>query len=259
MFRQQRFQFLTGEFEGLGKTVNTKILEPHTAFLKSEADYETIAVPCQVKNRKVKLLIDEPATLCSDLTLVLAHGAGAGMESEFMETMAKLLCGEGLRVVRFEFPYMAQRREGGSKRPPDRVPQLLAGFESVIAEQGGAGVCVAAGKSMGGRMASMMLAQRGCKAAVSLGYPFHPPRQPEKLRNQHWPDINNPWLIVQGSRDPFGTRDEVTGYNLPRNTQICWLEDGDHDFKPRRASGLTQQQHWQSAAGAVATFVRGLI
>ena len=211
-----------------------------------------------MKNKSVELLTDQPAQLQSDLTVVLAHGAGAGMDSDFMVAMAALLCEHGLRVVRFEFPYMAERRATGKRRPPNPAPQLLAGFRDVIAQQGGAERCVAAGKSMGGRMASMLLAESGCRAAVSLGYPFHPPSQPEKLRAAHWGDIAAPWLIVQGTRDPFGGRDEVAGYALPASCQMDWLEDGDHDFKPRKSSGFTQRQHWQSAALSVATFIRGL-
>jgi len=111
---------------------------------------------------------------------------------------------------------------------------------------------------MGGRVASMLLSQSPVKGAVSLGYPFHPPGKPDKVRKEHWGDIKAPWLIVQGTRDPFGKPDEVAGYGLPASTDLRWLEDGDHDFKPRKASGLTRSQHWQQAADWVSDFIIGI-
>ncbi len=104
----------------------------------------------------------------------------------------------------------------------------------------------------------MLLAQAGARAAVSLGYPFHPPGKPEKVRKDHWPDIAAPWLIVQGTRDPFGKPEEVAEYGLPTCAELKWLEDGDHDFKPRKASGLSQAEHWRQAADWVSDFVVGV-
>lgn len=202
------------------------------------------------------LLRDTPANPQTDITVVLAHGAGAPMDSDFMATMAQGLCAQGVAVVRFEFPYMAQRRDNGSKRPPDRMPLLEQTFTTLLQQCGPR--CVAAGKSMGGRVASRMLAQRQCLAAISLGYPFRPPGKPEQLRSDHWPDIRDPWLIVQGSRDPFGTREDVAGWPLPPSAQVIWLEDGDHDFKPRKRSGFTQADHWQTAVQAMTDFIKEL-
>lgn len=204
-------------------------------------------------------LCDSPQKPKSGLTLVLAHGAGAPMDSDFMATMAGLLCERGIKVVRFEFPYMAQRREGGNKRPPDRMPVLLECFTQVVNDCGGPERCVVGGKSMGGRVASMLLAELPLQGAVSLGYPFHPPGKPEKVRKDHWAAIKAPWLVVQGTRDPFGKPEEVVEYGLPPAAHLKWLDDGDHDFKPRKASGLTQAQHWQQAADWVSEFIIGLI
>lgn len=202
------------------------------------------------------LLRDTPDQPLTDVTVVLAHGAGAAMDSDFMVAMAHGLCARGVAVVRFEFPYMAQRRRTGAKRPPDRMPVLEQTFADLLQQLGPR--CVAAGKSMGGRVASRMLAQRRCLAAISLGYPFHPPAKPAQLRADHWPDIVDPWLIVQGTRDPFGTPDEVQGWALPASTRLVWLEDGDHDFKPRARSGHTQSDHWQTAIQAMTDFIREL-
>lgn len=204
----------------------------------------------------MQFLIDEPLQSHSRLTLVLAHGAGAGMDSDFMQALAQAIAAQGIRVARFEFPYMERRRQDGKKRPPDSMPLLVESFLKAIELQGGPDNCVAAGKSMGGRVASLLLAQNGCAAAVSLGYPFHPPAKPGQWRSEHWARITRPWLIVQGERDPFGTLAELTPVAVP--AQMHWLADGDHDFKPRKSSGFTQAQHWQQAAQWVADFVKVL-
>ncbi len=206
----------------------------------------------------MKQLINKPKKKETDLTLLFAHGAGAPMDSEFMETIASHIAGQGVTVVRFEFPYMAERRESGKKRPPDRMPKLMDCFELVVEEWGGPAKCVGSGKSMGGRVASMMLAEQNVAGAVSLGYPFHPPGKPEKVRKDHWQTMADPWLIVQGTRDTFGKPNEVAEYGLPQCAHIEWLEDGDHDFKPRKSSGLEQKDHWLQAAIWTAEFVKAL-
>jgi predicted alpha/beta-hydrolase family hydrolase len=198
--------------------------------------------------------------------LVLAHGAGAPMDSPFMAHIAQGLGARGLRIARFEFPYMAARRADGRKRPPDRAPTLLASWRAVIAELGdpgrdpgraiGAGRGLAiGGKSLGGRMASLVAAEDGARAVVCLGYPFHPPGRPEKLRTAHLEALGAPTLIVQGERDPFGRRDEVAGYALSPAVRIVWCPDGDHSLVPRKASGRTAEQNWDLAVEAVAEFL----
>lgn len=191
---------------------------------------------------------------------LFAHGAGAPMDSDFMQAISAGLCGRGIEVLRFEFPYMTQRRSGGSRRPPNPMPQLLDCFRAQVEKAGGQGVPLfIGGKSMGGRVASLLadeLFQNGEVAGVAcLGYPFHPRGKPERLRTEHLLELECPALVVQGSRDPLGNRSEVAGYGLPDSIGIQWLEDGDHDFKPRRASGFTREQHWHSAVEAVAGFI----
>ncbi|NHO64798.1 alpha/beta fold hydrolase [Aestuariicella hydrocarbonica] len=189
--------------------------------------------------------------------LLLAHGAGAPMDSEFMDVMARLLVERNIGVVRFEFPYMQQRRHGGSKRPPDRQPVLLEAWRQVVEQCSHLDNVFIGGKSMGGRMASLIADEMPVKGCVCLGYPFHPPAKPEKTRTEHLRALAAPTLIVQGTRDALGKREEVEQYDLSRAIGLCWLEDGDHDFKPRVRSGLTQQQHLISAADAVADFISG--
>ena len=208
------------------------------------------------------LLIDGPDA--APVTIALAHGAGAPMDSPFMAAFAQGLAERGLKCVRFEFPYMAERRVDGKKRPPNRAPVLLETWRAVI-EHFGPGNLIVGGKSMGGRMASMIareLEDEGApvKGLVCLGYPFHPPGKPEKAeaRLAHLLDIQTPTLILQGTRDTFGGADHVPGLPLPASVRVTWLEDGDHGFKPRKKSGRTEQQNWDEALDAMDAFARAL-
>jgi len=198
---------------------------------------------------------EEPAAL-----LVLAHGAGAPMDSDFMNSMAEALAGQGVSVVRFEFPYMARRRQEQRKFPPNRAPQLLAHFRDVLAALPDDNLPVwIGGKSMGGRMASLLAAEADCPpihGVVALGYPFHPPGKPEKTRTDHLPHLAVPMLICQGERDPFGKPEEVAGYGLPQAIHLHWLPHGDHDFRPLKRSGLEQTDLIGDAAVRTALFIR---
>lgn len=196
-------------------------------------------------------LVDGPPD--ASATLLLAHGAGAGMEHEWMATMATLLAAHGLRVVRFEFPYMAARRRG--RRPgPDRMDKLLACYREVFDAQ--RSPVVLAGKSMGGRAATMLADEVDCAGVVAFGYPFHPPGKPENLRTAHLERLQTRTLIVQGERDPFGTPEEVATYPLADAVAVTWLADGDHSLKPRKRSGFTYEANLARAADAAATFCR---
>ncbi len=203
-----------------------------------------------------ELLLDGPAG-ASDV-LILAPGAGAGMRHPFMASMAARLAEHGLRVARFEFPYMARAASGRIGRPdPERV--LRATWLEVLKmiEAGGARPVIG-GKSMGGRYASMIADEAGVRGLVCLGYPFHPLGKPERTRTAHLEALRTPTLIVQGTRDSMGSRVDVEGYTLSPSIRVLWLEDGDHSFTPRRASGFTAAQHLETAARAVAEFIRGL-
>lgn len=197
-------------------------------------------------------LFDGPETAL--VTVAVAHGAGAAMDSPFMNFFAAGLAQQGCRVVRFEFPYMAARRRGGSRRPPDRLNVLLDCWQSVI-DRLGSDRLVIGGKSLGGRMASMMADRNRVRGLVCLGYPFHPPGRPETLRIEHLLHIHTPTLILQGARDPFGTQADVAGYPLSSAIRLHWLADGDHGFKPRVVSGRTEQQNWLEALAAVSHFI----
>ena len=173
-----------------------------------------------------------------------------------MASMAEGLAGSGLRTARFEFSYMAARRIAGKRRPPSRAPILLAEWRAVIEALGGGGGLVIGGKSLGGRMASMIGDEAGVRGLVCLGYPFHAPGKaatPERLA--HLATLTTPALIVQGARDAFGSRTEVEGYALSPAIDIHWSEDGDHSLKPRVASGRTEARNINEAIAAVVAFV----
>jgi predicted alpha/beta-hydrolase family hydrolase len=190
--------------------------------------------------------------------LVLAHGAGAPMDSPFMAVFAKGLGERGLRVARFEFPYMVKRRTEGKRGAPDREAVLLATWREVVAELGGGGRCWIGGKSMGGRMASMVADELGVPGLVCLGYPFHAPGRPEKPRVAHLEGMTTDALIVQGTRDQFGTREDVAGYRLSSSIRVHWIEDGDHSLEPRKGvSGRGKTEAWEEAMDVVEEFVRG--
>ncbi|MBX4956062.1 alpha/beta hydrolase family protein [Rhizobium lentis] len=187
-------------------------------------------------------------------TILLAHGAGAPMDSASMAATAEALAGVGFRVARFEFAYMAARRTG-ARKPPPRAEALNPEYEAAVAALDAGGPLIIGGKSMGGRVASMIaddLHRQGKIAGLlCLGYPFHPPGQPDKLRTGHLKGLATPTLICQGTRDEFGTREEVPGYDLSDRIEILWLEDGDHDLKPRKKiSGFSSADHLAAMAKA---------
>ena len=201
------------------------------------------------------LLFDGPSD--PSLTLVLAHGAGAPMDTAFMTAFAEGLGARGFGVVRFEFAYMAARRSDGRKRPPERQDRLLQTWREVLALLDGRRLAIG-GKSLGGRMASLLADEAGVAGLVCLGYPFHPPGQPESLRTAHLEALRTPCLIAQGSRDPFGTREEVAGYALAPAIHLHWAEDGNHDLVPRKSSGRSAAQNWNEAQDAIAAFLEAL-
>ena len=192
-------------------------------------------------------------------TLLLAHGAGAAMDSSSMNDAARVIASRGIRVARFEFAYMAGRREG-VRKPPPRADTLLGEYRDAAAQVAGDGPVFIGGRSMGGRVASMVAdelhAAGTVRGLVCLGYPFHPPGKPEQLRTAHLEHLKTPALIVQGTRDEFGTREEVDGYALSPAIELVWLEDGDHGLRPRKSvSGFTYAQHLEAMGDAVASFV----
>ncbi len=183
------------------------------------------------------------------------------MDSPFMDAVSAGIASAAFRVARFEFPYMHARRAEGRRKPPDREPALRAAWHEAIAAvagKKGPASLVIGGKSMGGRIASMVADEAGVAGLVCLGYPFHPPGQPMKLRVAHLEHLKTPTLIVQGERDAFGTRAEIADYSLSKKISVVLLPDGDHSFKPRISSGRTWEQNLSEAVALVTGFLESL-
>lgn len=196
-----------------------------------------------------------------EAVIILAHGAGAPADSPFMEMLSGALEARGLTCVRFEFPYMQKRREDGRKRPPDRQPALLEFFSGVVdlvrEDLGPDCRILVGGKSMGGRMASILASERdGIDGVLCYGYPFHPPGKPERWRTGHFPRMGCPAMILQGTRDPFGKPHEVAEHETELGAAaVHWLEGGDHDFRPLARQAQCQQDLVEEAAGKSREFV----
>lgn len=200
-----------------------------------------------------KLIFDGPKE--ARWKIALAHGAGAGMDTPFMNAFAHGLGDCGYRVARFEFPYMAERRRRGKRRPPDREAVLRETWLAVVENLGNERLVIS-GKSMGGRIASLVADEAAVAGLVCLGYPFHPVGKPDRLRIEHLQSLKTPTLILQGERDAFGGRAEVAAYQLPSPIRLKWIDDGDHSFKPRKSSGRTQDENWQTAINEIDAFLR---
>ncbi|KKB10970.1 alpha/beta hydrolase [Devosia geojensis] len=190
-------------------------------------------------------------------TVLLAHGAGAAMDSAAMNATAKALSGQGLRVARFEFAYMASRRTEAGRKPPPKAETVMPEYIAAVEALGPTnGPLVIGGRSMGGRVASMvadeLFAAGRIASLLCLGYPFHPPGKPQQLRTAHLKGLRTPTLICQGTRDEFGTREEVPAYDLSPAIEILWLEDGDHNLTPRKSvSGFSAADHMKTVATTV--------
>ncbi|WP_229803823.1 alpha/beta family hydrolase [Litchfieldella qijiaojingensis] len=189
--------------------------------------------------------------------LLIAHGAGAGQDSTFMQRLRSALEVQGVQTLAFEFVYMQRMREEGRRRPPPKIDRLvdeLAGWCDIVSHPNLSPPWLG-GKSMGGRAASLLAARDSAAGLVLCGYPFHPPGKPEKTRLAHWPLLACPVLVMQGARDPFGGRDEVAGYDLTSRTRVHFLEDGEHDWKPRKVSGRTQTSLIEEAAKVIGEYM----
>ncbi|MCW9029541.1 MAG: alpha/beta fold hydrolase [Kangiella sp.] len=191
----------------------------------------------------------------SKAVFIFAHGAGADSNSEFMQSMARLISHPTVEVVLFDFPYMLKRQQTGKKSPPDRMPKLIEAYRQQIAEYAKGHKVFIGGKSMGGRVASMIADDEQVDGLICMGYPFHPPGKPENLRTEHLKDLKTPTLILQGTRDPFGKPEEVATYGLSSRIDVNWLEDGNHSLETLKRSEISTEQSWKSAAQQARTFI----
>jgi uncharacterized protein len=197
--------------------------------------------------------------------LVLAHGAGADQRHRVLKTLASGIAARGVDVVTFNFLYTEQRR-----RTPDRAPVLedtwTAVINAIAADLPPSTRLAIGGKSMGGRIASQVLAQRPdtpqwarVSGLVLLGYPLHPPGKPDQLRTAHLPQLRVPVLLVQGTRDAFGTREEVLPVfqALPTRVDVELIEQGDHSFAVPKSSGVTEADVLARVCDRVASWILG--
>lgn len=191
-------------------------------------------------------------------TLILAHGAGAPMDSDFMNDMAERLAAQGVNVLRFEFAYMAQRRVDGRRRPPNPQVQLLDCWRQVYASLRPhvTGRVAVGGKSMGGRMASLLADELQADALVCLGYPFYASGKPEKPRVAHLADLQTKTLIVQGERDALGNKETVLSYTLSAAIEVLWIPAANHDLKPLKSAGISYEDCLANTAQQIARLLR---
>ena len=219
------------------------------------------AIPFEPVPEGLPGLWNRPQNAERRFAVLLAHGAGAPMDHPFLDRMADSLSRAGGSVLRFDYPYMAQRRRGGARRPPDRADVLLAAHRAALellrAEEGDLPVFLA-GKSMGGRMASHVALEDGdLRGLVLLGYPLHPAGKPDRVRSDHFPAWNTPSLFVQGTRDALCERAllerELTA--LPAEHRVHWIEDGDHSFAVRKKSGRSSDAALDEVAEVAASWL----
>lgn len=178
--------------------------------------------------------------------LLLAHGAGAGAQSEFMQQLAQQLAAHNIQVWRFNFAYMQRFIDTGKRSLPQKLPLLIEQFSQHADSCPTDLPLFIGGKSMGGRVASMLSQHQRVTAVFAFGYPFHAPKK-QSWRTEHFAQLACPLFIAQGERDAFGTKTELAAMQWPKVT-MQWLADGDHDLKPRVKSGLTQHQLISEAA-----------
>lgn len=190
------------------------------------------------------------------IRVVFAHGAGAGLQSDFMQFFALALALNDIEVVRFNFPYWQQFMDTGVRRPPQRMPALCHSMATVVSQFDDEKPLYLMGKSMGSRVAFQVADRLGAKAAIALGFPFHPVGKPERLRINELQNQCASNLILQGTRDPFGKPEEVANYALPENVSCHWLAGGDHSFEPTRRSGVAREVLWQEAVDVVVQFIQ---
>lgn len=183
--------------------------------------------------------------------IVFAHGAGAGLQSDFMQYIALGLAMYGYEVVRFNFPYWQQFMDTGVRRPPNPAAHLDHALQTVVRQFDDGKPLWLLGKSMGARVAFRCADALCARGAIALGYPFHPIGKPQQLRLN---DLHNQCrrnLIIQGTRDSFGKPEQVVQYALPDNVRLHWLAEGDHSLLPTRRSGFAETELWQQAIDTI--------
>lgn len=206
--------------------------------------------------KKSQLIVTGPKS--AKKVFIFAHGAGAPMDSDWMNEVSTLLKDQSITTVRFEFPYMQERRETGKKRPPNTQKVLLETWKEVIALYADKEIYIG-GKSMGGRMASLISDEEAVKGLICLGFPFHAPGKFDindpKGRIEHLKSLKTKSIIIQGERDSMGNLEEVKQYTFSNKIKVHWMNDGDHSLKPRKKSGYTLEDNLDEAVKIISKFM----
>lgn len=216
-------------------------------------------IPVSVGEDQTALVYDMPTAKPLGPVFVCAHGAGGNMDDAAVRAVSSTLTGRGLGVVRFNFLYRAL-----GKKVPDPMPRLTATFAAVVREveaRLGKVPLILGGRSMGGRAASMLVADGfPCAGLLLLAYPLHPPGRTDKLRVEHLPAIKVPALCMNGTRDTFMTPDIMTSTlaTLGPNWRMHWITAADHSFKVQKASGRTNAEVQQEVGDTVMAWVATL-
>tara|TARA_B110000503_G_scaffold93810_1_gene141452 strand:+ start:3061 stop:3717 length:657 start_codon:yes stop_codon:yes gene_type:complete len=176
------------------------------------------------------------------INVVFAHGSGIGMNHEFMQAVARKMSAKDFTVYLFEFGYMQQMQTSGIRRPPTAVSKLQLEFIALLESLALSGPLIIGGKSLGGRVASLIVEQTHALGWFALGYPFHPQRKPETLRVAHLLTSQKPGIVFQGARDALGSYDEVLSYQMPKHINVHWFDHLDHSLKPFKDAKLSQIQ-----------------
>lgn len=188
------------------------------------------------------------------LTIVLAPASGQSLKVEFMAHFAEALGNVGLRVARFNFPYMAERDSTGRRRAPDGEPVLLETWRQAINQLGAERLFIG-GKSQGGRTAATVADECGVGGVVCLGFPFHATGKSDQYDLTPLDTIQTPTLLMQGEWDTFGDKGEVQSYTLSPQVQLKWMKEGDHSFQPPKESKRTREENWDIAARLIGRFI----
>lgn len=213
-----------------------------------------------VGKEETTAIFEPAATGEQGVVFVCAHGAGGNMQDRSITQTAAMLRSRGIGVVRFNFLY--KERKSGRPDPMPRLKECIAAVVARARDEAAPKTLIIGGRSMGGRAASMLVADGfECDGLLLLAYPLHPPGQPEKLRDAHLPAIKVPVLAISGTRDPFCTRElmEKTLKTLPTNWEMHWLDGADHSFHVPKSSGRTDAQALEEIGEVARAWVSGLV
>ena len=223
---------------------------------------EKLTVKVNESDSVTALLYPAAKKIKLSTTIILGHGAGANQSSGFMRLFASGLAERGFDALTFNFIYTEKGR--GAPDPKAKLESCYAAVIDAALKHRKLkdNRLLIGGKSMGGRIASQVAAagDQRIDGLVFLGYPLHPPGQPQKLRTDHWSSIKAPMLFLQGTRDSLGTPDEIKPFlkKLKLKAKVYVIETGDHSFKVQKSAGVPQDVVYEQAMDEIAAWSKGL-